>query len=184
MPSPGLHDSLGFRRSTTAALLGEKDYSFAKSANDCKVIRIIHSLMKLIRIFEIRIIRCILYAEPSPRRRRPRPTRPPRPPPSSGRRIDVDPSPADPLLPSPSSASPSGSLPPPRAMQEVGDDVILNCSSDREVHLCRWKTPYLNTYIVGEGIYVERGREGLLQITSYPLSLITSHNSRCGLPCS
>ena len=28
----------------------------------------------------------------------------------------------------------------------------------REVHLCRWKTPYLNTYIVGEGIYVERGR--------------------------
>ncbi len=22
----------------------------------------------------------------------------------------------------------------------------------------RWKTPYLNTYIVGEGIYVERGR--------------------------
>ena len=43
-------------------------------------------------------------------------------------------------------------------MQEVGDDVILNCSSDREVHLCRWKTPYLNTYIVGEGIYVERGR--------------------------
>ena len=44
------------------------------------------------------------------------------------------------------------------AVQEVGDDVILNCSSDREVHLCRWKTPYLNTYIVGEGIYVERGR--------------------------
>ena len=44
------------------------------------------------------------------------------------------------------------------AIQEVGDDVILNCSSDREVHLCRWKTPYLNTYIVGEGIYVERGR--------------------------
>ena len=26
------------------------------------------------------------------------------------------------------------------------------------MHLCRWKTPYLNTYIVGEGIYVERGR--------------------------
>ena len=24
--------------------------------------------------------------------------------------------------------------------------------------MCRWKTPYLNTYIVGEGIYVERGR--------------------------
>ncbi|TRY67807.1 hypothetical protein TCAL_02278 [Tigriopus californicus] len=44
------------------------------------------------------------------------------------------------------------------ATQEVGDDVILNCSSDREVHLCRWKTPYLNTYIVGEGIYVETGR--------------------------
>lgn len=44
------------------------------------------------------------------------------------------------------------------AMQEVGDDVILNCSADRQVHLCRWKTPYLNTYIVGEGIYVERGR--------------------------
>ena len=42
--------------------------------------------------------------------------------------------------------------------QEVGNDVILHCSSDREVHLCRWKTPYLNTYIVGEGIYVERGR--------------------------
>ena len=42
--------------------------------------------------------------------------------------------------------------------QEVGDDVILHCSADREVHLCRWKTPYLNTYIVGEGIYVERGR--------------------------
>jgi hypothetical protein len=40
----------------------------------------------------------------------------------------------------------------------VGNDVILHCSSDREVHLCRWKTPYLNTYIVGEGIYVERGR--------------------------
>ena len=36
--------------------------------------------------------------------------------------------------------------------------MILNCSADREVHLCRWKTPYLNTYIVGEGIYVERGR--------------------------
>lgn len=45
-----------------------------------------------------------------------------------------------------------------RAQQEVGDAVILNCSSEREVHLCRWKTPYLNTYIVGEGIYVERGR--------------------------
>eukprot|EP00095_Tigriopus_kingsejongensis_P007693 snap_masked-scaffold142_size315517-processed-gene-0.4 protein:Tk07693 transcript:snap_masked-scaffold142_size315517-processed-gene-0.4-mRNA-1 annotation:"hypothetical protein" len=44
------------------------------------------------------------------------------------------------------------------ATQEVGDDVILNCSSNREVHLCRWKTPYLNTYIVGEGIYVETGR--------------------------
>ena len=44
------------------------------------------------------------------------------------------------------------------AVQEVGDDVILNCSADREIHLCRWKTPYLNTYIVGEGIYVERGR--------------------------
>ena len=44
------------------------------------------------------------------------------------------------------------------AVQEVGDDVIMNCSADREVHLCRWKTPYLNTYIVGEGIYVERGR--------------------------
>ena len=42
--------------------------------------------------------------------------------------------------------------------QEVGNDVILHCSADREVHLCRWKTPYLNTYIVGEGIYVERGR--------------------------
>jgi hypothetical protein len=42
--------------------------------------------------------------------------------------------------------------------QEVGNDVILHCNSDREVHLCRWKTPYLNTYIVGEGIYVERGR--------------------------
>ena len=36
--------------------------------------------------------------------------------------------------------------------------MILHCSADREVHLCRWKTPYLNTYIVGEGIYVERGR--------------------------
>ena len=42
--------------------------------------------------------------------------------------------------------------------QEVGNDVILHCSANREVHLCRWKTPYLNTYIVGEGIYVERGR--------------------------
>ena len=42
--------------------------------------------------------------------------------------------------------------------QEVGNDVILHCFADREVHLCRWKTPYLNTYIVGEGIYVERGR--------------------------
>ena len=60
---------------------------------------------------------------------------------------------SDPLLSSPSESF-------PRAMQEVGDDVILNCSSDREVHLCRWKTPYLNTYIVGEGIYVERGRHG------------------------
>ena len=60
---------------------------------------------------------------------------------------------SDPLLSSPSESF-------PRAMQEVGDDVILNCSSDREVHLCRWKTPYLNTYIVGEGIYVERGRDG------------------------
>merc|ERR1712223_1943076 len=39
-----------------------------------------------------------------------------------------------------------------------GNDVILHCSANREVHLCRWKTPYLNTYIVGEGIYVERGR--------------------------
>ena len=43
-------------------------------------------------------------------------------------------------------------------MQEVGDRVLLNCSSQRSVDLCRWKTPYLNTYIVGEGIYVERGR--------------------------
>ena len=34
----------------------------------------------------------------------------------------------------------------------------LSYITDREVHLCRWKTPYLNTYIVGEGIYVERGR--------------------------
>ena len=58
-------------------------------------------------------------------------------------------------------SSPSESF--PRAMQEVGDDVILNCSSDREVHLCRWKTPYLNTYIVGEGIYVERGRDEVIQ---------------------
>ena len=51
-------------------------------------------------------------------------------------------------------------------MQEVGDDVILNCSSDREVHLCRWKTPYLNTYIVGEGIYVERGRDEVFSMLS------------------
>ena len=34
----------------------------------------------------------------------------------------------------------------------------LSYITDREVHLCRWRTPYLNTYIVGEGIYVERGR--------------------------
>ena len=45
-----------------------------------------------------------------------------------------------------------------QSRQEVGNDVILHCSANREVHLCRWKTPYLNTYIVGEGIYVERGR--------------------------
>ena len=45
-----------------------------------------------------------------------------------------------------------------KTRQEVGNDVILHCSANREVHLCRWKTPYLNTYIVGEGIYVERGR--------------------------
>ena len=82
----------------------------------------------------------------------------------------------DPSPPSPSSSSsdpllssPSESF--PRAMQEVGDDVILNCSSDREVHLCRWKTPYLNTYIVGEGIYVERGRE----------EVVNADDVRCGV---
>ena len=57
-------------------------------------------------------------------------------------------------------ASISGSKGSPelKTRQEVGNDVILHCSANREVHLCRWKTPYLNTYIVGEGIYVERGR--------------------------
>ncbi|XP_040567145.2 LOW QUALITY PROTEIN: uncharacterized protein [Lepeophtheirus salmonis] len=44
-------------------------------------------------------------------------------------------------------------------IREVGDDVIMHCSgTSGVVSLCRWKTPYHSTYIVGQGIYVERGR--------------------------
>eukprot|EP00096_Caligus_rogercresseyi_P014027 TRINITY_DN6579_c0_g1_i1.p1 TRINITY_DN6579_c0_g1~~TRINITY_DN6579_c0_g1_i1.p1 ORF type:complete len:1345 (+),score=240.29 TRINITY_DN6579_c0_g1_i1:73-4107(+) len=44
-------------------------------------------------------------------------------------------------------------------IREVGDDVTMHCSgTSGVVSLCRWKTPYHSTYIVGQGIYVERGR--------------------------
>jgi len=55
----------------------------------------------------------------------------------------------------------STDTPPPRLLCPCiiyGEKSFKALTTEREVHLCRWKTPYLNTYIVGEGIYVERGR--------------------------